>query len=74
MLISERVDALNILSGFNVMFCDLSRRKASVDENYEWDEADVYPEPGDSSGEDSSSLINICIFLHFGTNSGKKHG
>ncbi|XP_034458170.1 protein turtle homolog A isoform X1 [Hippoglossus hippoglossus] len=26
------------------------RRKASVDENYEWDADDVYPEPGDGDG------------------------
>ncbi|XP_069370001.1 protein turtle homolog A isoform X2 [Paralichthys olivaceus] len=26
------------------------RRKASVDENYEWDAADVYPQPGDCDG------------------------
>ncbi|XP_062268361.1 protein turtle homolog A [Platichthys flesus] len=26
------------------------RRKASVDENYEWDEDDVFPEPGDGDG------------------------
>ncbi|XP_078017988.1 protein turtle homolog A isoform X1 [Epinephelus lanceolatus] len=32
------------------MFCDLSRRKASVDENYEWDAADFCSQPGDHAG------------------------
>lgn len=44
------------------MFCDLSRRKASVDENYEWDAADAYSQPGDRDGEDFSFLINYTQF------------
>lgn len=37
-----------ILSG---VLCDLCRRKASVDENYEWDAADFCSQPGDHDGE-----------------------
>lgn len=37
---------------YNRMLCDLSRRKASVDENYEWDAADFCSQPGDHAGED----------------------
>lgn len=52
------------------MFCDLSRRKASVDENYEWDAADIYSQPGDHDGED----ILFSLFI-FGPNTGyKKNG
>lgn len=39
------------------MFCDLSRRKASVDENYEWDAADIYSQPGDRDGEDFDFIL-----------------
>uniref|UniRef100_A0A8D3AY99 Immunoglobulin superfamily, member 9a n=1 Tax=Scophthalmus maximus TaxID=52904 RepID=A0A8D3AY99_SCOMX len=53
--------ALNTRSEFiygikSDVFRGLSRRKASVDENYEWDADDDYPQAGDRDGE-------RCYFL-----------
>lgn len=39
------------------MFCSLSRRKASVDENYEWDAVDVSSQLGEHDGECSLLLL-----------------
>lgn len=55
-----------------VVFYDLSRRKASVDENYEWDAADFCSQPGEHDGEFLLLFICFCLLLtcssHFGTN------
>lgn len=44
-----------------MVLCDPHRRKASVDENYEWDAADLCSQPGDHHGEDCSYLINMQL-------------
>lgn len=64
--------ALNIQTVFiyQVIFCDFSRRKVSVDENYEWDAADFCSQPGDHDGKEFSFLLICCS--GFGTNTGKK--
>lgn len=55
-----------------MVFCDLFSRKASVDENYEWDAVDFCSQPRDRDGEYFSFLINNMQFTYFGTNTGEK--
>lgn len=58
------------------MLRDLCRRKASVDENYEWDAVDFCPRP---AVDDGKSCFFSCFFLflftcssQFGTNIAEK--